>query len=119
MRGVSVLVGVATCSLAWACLGILHWGSQPSTVAGELKPGADLSQGWWVYLFDVIYVAAFAQLGSLISGWFHLVFLAIPGYAIYAALGFLQGLSQMMPAQQQQAAQAPNPKDRRKFRVVR
>jgi hypothetical protein len=119
-RGVRLFVGLSTAVLQWACLAILFQASRPSGAGAELKATADLGQGWWVYLFDVIYVTSFAQLGSLISGWFHLAFLSIPIYGIYAALGFLQSLSKlpgMMP--QQDSGGQGTQKERKKYRAVR
>lgn len=120
LRASSLFVALSTAVLQWACYGALHYAAQARySATNELvAAGADISLGWWQYLFDVIYVTAFAQLGSLASGWFHLAFLAIPLYGLYAGFGFLRNLSDMHQQMAPQAA-AENPKDKKKYRVMR
>ncbi|KAK9806528.1 hypothetical protein WJX73_007441 [Symbiochloris irregularis] len=52
---------------------------------GELEDGgANLSIGGMTgYYHDFIYLAVFVQLASLFSGYFWLIFLAVPAYALY------------------------------------
>mmetsp|Transcript_5651 Transcript_5651/g.9761 ORF Transcript_5651/g.9761 Transcript_5651/m.9761 type:complete len:176 (+) Transcript_5651:92-619(+) len=47
--------------------------------------GTDLAtvQGLSEYAFDVIYVGIFVQLGAILTDWFWLVWLIIPGFAFF------------------------------------
>lgn len=122
LRGVRLIVAILTCVLEWGCyFGLAYAARVTLSNSGEiLRPGNDLRSGWFPYLFDTIYITCFAQLGSLISAWFHLVFLAIPIYGGWAAISFLSSLSQMHQQFNPQQQQTPtNPKDRRKYSRAR
>ncbi|KFM23189.1 Transmembrane protein 208-like protein [Auxenochlorella protothecoides] len=53
--------------------------------SGELVyAGADLAQGGVLsYYHDLLYITAFVQLGSMISKWAWLAFIAVPAYCAY------------------------------------
>jgi hypothetical protein len=40
------------------------------------------------YGFDVLYIQMFVQVGTIFSNWFWLVYLAIPGFAVYKLGGY-------------------------------
>eukprot|EP00270_Netrium_digitus_P016320 TRINITY_DN5837_c0_g1_i1.p1 TRINITY_DN5837_c0_g1~~TRINITY_DN5837_c0_g1_i1.p1 ORF type:complete len:174 (+),score=50.90 TRINITY_DN5837_c0_g1_i1:110-631(+) len=52
---------------------------------GELLDGGfDLNLGGLcAYLHDIIYITAFVQITSILSDWFWLVYLVIPGFALW------------------------------------
>ncbi|KAG2386954.1 hypothetical protein C9374_001989 [Naegleria lovaniensis] len=44
---------------------------------------SDVSGSLTEYMFDIIYLECFVQLATIISGWFYLILLIIPIFAIY------------------------------------
>jgi hypothetical protein len=81
---------------------------------GELlSAGQDLSVGWWEYAFDILYVSAFIQLGSLYSSKFFWVALVVPIYLVYAARGMFNAYKALAPPTPEPAGAKKNPRDRR------
>ena len=80
-------MGALTAGAAWFCYRSLAYIAAPSFDAGGALTdgGADLSMGGMSsYYHDVIYIAVFLLLSTaLVSDWFWLLGLVVPGYALY------------------------------------
>ncbi len=82
---------------------------------GEIQSaGQDISQGWWEYLYDIIYITMAVQIGSLYSTRFFWLFLAIPLYALYASRSMFGMMSAFSPQNQQQGDDADSNKKAQK-----
>eukprot|EP00475_Leptophrys_vorax_P013389 TRINITY_DN19785_c0_g1_i1.p1 TRINITY_DN19785_c0_g1~~TRINITY_DN19785_c0_g1_i1.p1 ORF type:complete len:174 (+),score=20.94 TRINITY_DN19785_c0_g1_i1:94-615(+) len=80
-------VGLVISTFAYkTCFDQLASLAEPSfdDAGGLLDGGADLSMGGMcAYLHDIIYITAFVQVASILSDWFWLVYLVIPGFGLW------------------------------------
>lgn len=68
-----------------------------------LSAGQDISVGWWEYVYDIVYITMFVQIGSLYSSRFYWLFLTIPLYALWMSRSMFGMMSAFAPKQQPEA----------------
>lgn len=86
---------------------------------------SDVSGSLTEYMFDIIYLECFVQLASIISGWFYLILLIIPAFAIYKLYfsiiqPFLQSRSMMgQLGANQQSSEASDISEKKRKKLER
>ncbi|EFC48625.1 predicted protein [Naegleria gruberi] len=83
---------------------------------------SDVAGSLTEYTFDIIYVECFVQLTSIISNWFYLLLLIIPGFAIFKLYNsIIKPYLSMNKAQQEYAnsQQQPEMSDKKKKKMER